>query len=389
VVCTVKVQVHSSIDDISAADWNRLAGDNPFLNQAFLAALEHSGSADAASGWRPLHLSYRDGSGSLLGVLPLYLKSHSYGEFVFDWAWADAYQRHGLSYYPKLVSAVPFSPVPGPRLLVTPAADRGEVVAALLKELRELAKEHKASSVHCLFPLEQELSDWNQAGFLTRRDTQFHWHNRDYRDFEHFLAEFTADKRKKVHRERRRIAEAGIEMRMLAGGELDASLMDALYRFYLSTYEKRGRTAYLEKGFFEELRRTMPDALRVCFAFLRGEPVAAAICLQGGDTLYGRHWGSEQEFHSLHFEACYYQGIEYCIKTGLRHFNPGTQGEHKISRGFEPTYTWSAHWLARPEFHAAIDEYLRREQHLVTAYRRETEAHLPFHAERPARGHDD
>ena len=378
----MKVQVHRSIDDISPADWDSLAGENPFLRHAFLAALEHSGSACAESGWLPLHLSYRDDQGRLVGALPLYLKSHSYGEFVFDWAWADAYQRHGLRYYPKLVSAVPFSPVPGARLLTAPGADRSQLAAALTAQTRLLAKQFQASSIHCLFPLEAELPNWNEAGFLTRRDTQFHWHNRGYRDFENYLKEFTAEKRKKVHRERRRIAEAGIEMHMLAGGELDAPLMAALYRFYLSTYEKRGRAAYLTQAFFDELRRTMPEALQVCFAFRGGEPVAAAICMQGGDTLYGRHWGSEQEFHSLHFEACYYQGIEHCIRHGLRHFNPGTQGEHKISRGFEPTYTWSTHWLVRPEFQAAIDEYLQREQHHVAAYLRETEAHLPFHADR-------
>jgi predicted N-acyltransferase len=377
----MKVQIHRSIDDISPAEWDALAGADPFLRHAFFAAMEHSGSACAESGWQPLHLACRDDAGKLVGALPLYLKSHSYGEFVFDWAWADAYQRHGLHYYPKLLSAVPFSPVPGSRLLIDASADRTAIVKTLLEQTRTLAKQFSVSSIHCLFPLEVELPEWNDAGFLTRRDTQFHWHNRDYRDFEDFLSNFTADKRKKVHRERRRIAEAGIEMRMLTGHELDARLMEALYRFYLVTYEKRGRTAYLTREFFEELRRTMPEALRVCFAFLRGEPVAAAICLQGGDTLYGRHWGSEQEFHSLHFEACYYQGIEYCINQGLRHFNPGTQGEHKISRGFEPTYTWSTHWLARPEFQAAIDEYLQREQHHVDAYLRETEAHLPFHAD--------
>jgi uncharacterized protein len=378
----MRVQVNKSIDDISAGEWNALAGDNPFLRHEFLAALEHSGSADAKSGWTPLHLSYRDGDGKLLAALPLYLKSHSYGEFVFDWAWADAYQRNGLSYYPKLVSSVPYSPVPGSRLLIAADQKHDEVASVMLEAAHAVAKEFDCSSIHCLFPVEQELPAWNQAGFLTRTDTQFHWHNRDYRNFEHFLESFTADKRKKVHRERRRIAEAGIEMRMLAGGELDVKLMDALYRFYVATYDKRGRHAYLTRSFFEELRKTLPDALRVCFAFLKGEPVAAAICLQGGDTLYGRHWGSEQEFHSLHFEACYYQGIEYCIKSDLKHFNPGTQGEHKISRGFEPTYTWSTHWLADPRFQAAIDEYLQREQHHVTAYLHETEAHLPFHADR-------
>ncbi len=378
----MRVQVHKSIDDIPAPDWDRLAGDDPFLRHAFLAALEHSGSADGKSGWQPLHLSCRDAAGALVGALPLYLKSHSYGEFVFDWAWADAYQRHGLSYYPKLVAAVPFSPVPGMRLLLGAGMDQEKTAAALLDALQVLAKELKVSSVHCLFPQEAELSLWNNAGYLTRHDCQFHWHDRDYRDFEHFLAGFTADKRKKVHRERRRIAEAGIVMRWLSVPELDGRLMDALYRFYTATYLKRGRTPYLKRRFFEEIRETMPGALVVNFAFLNNEPVAAAICLRGGDTLYGRHWGSEQEYHSLHFEACYYQGIEYCLREGLKHFNPGTQGEHKISRGFEPTYTYSCHWLAQPEFRAAIDEYLRREQHQIAAYLRETGEHLPFHAER-------
>jgi len=375
----MRIRVHESIDDIPAGDWNRLVGGYPFLRHEFLAALEHSGSATTRTGWEAQHLSCTDAGGALLGALPLYLKSHSYGEFVFDWAWADAYQRHGLAYYPKLVSAVPYSPVAGPRLLISPSADAAIVGANLIDKTRELAHSRHASSVHCLFPREEELPFWEKAGFLTRRDCQFHWHDRGYRDFEHFLESFTADKRKKVHRERRRIAEAGISMRACSGAELDGKLMDALYRFYAATYAKRGRQVYLTRGFFDELKRTMPDSLVVIFAFLEEEPVAAAICLRDADTLYGRHWGSEQEFHSLHFETCYYQGIEYCIRNGLKHFNPGTQGEHKISRGFEPVFTYSSHWLARAEFHAAIDEYLRREQHQITAYFHETETHLPFH----------
>lgn len=376
------VQVHEHIDEIPSGEWNRLAGDNPFLRHEFLAALEHSGSASPNTGWQPLHLTCRDGTGGLVGGLPLYLKSHSYGEFVFDWAWADAYQRHGLRYYPKLVSSVPFSPVDGHRLLSAAATDRTAVSELLIGKTLELAVELSASSVHCLFPLSDELPHWNAAGFLTRRDCQFHWHDRGYRDFEHFLGCFTADKRKKVHRERRRIVEGGIRLRAVHGGELDAHLMDALYRFYASTYARRGRQGYLTPSFFKELRRTMPDSLVVFFAFRGDEPVAGAICLKGGDTLYGRHWGADQAFHSLHFETCYYQGIEYCLREGLKHFNPGTQGEHKISRGFEPVYTWSTHWLAQPEFQAAVDEYLRREQHQVDAYFHETEAHLPYHVSR-------
>jgi predicted N-acyltransferase len=376
----MQIKVHDSIADIPAADWNRLIRDNPFLRHEFVAALEHSGSACAESGWRPQHLTCRDAAGRLMGALPLYSKSHSYGEFVFDWAWADAYQRAGRAYYPKLVSAVPYSPVSGPRLLIAEDASRAAVAASLLQAARELAMNLRASSIHCLFPNEAELPEWTAAGFLLRKDCQFHWHNRDYRDFEAFLEGFTADKRKKVRRERRRIAEAGIRLEARNGHALDEPLMDALYRFYAATYAKRLRPAYLTREFFDMLRRNMPDELVVFFAFLAERPVAAAICLRGGDTLYGRHWGCEQEFHSLHFETCYYQGIEYCIRHGLQHFNPGTQGEHKISRGFEPLFTYSTHWLARPEFHAAIDEYLKREQHLISNYLLETQAHLPFHA---------
>src|SRR5580698_7325902 len=225
----MRVQVYKSIADIPAGDWNRLVGDFPFLRHEFLAALEHSGSASTKTGWQAQHLTCTDAAGALLGALPLYLKSNSYGEFVFDWAWADAYQRHGHAYYPKLVSAVPFSPVDGPRLLIAPGADTAAVSAALIDQTRELARSYRASSVHCLFPREAELPTWERAGFLTRRDCQFHWHDRDYRDFEHFLESFTADKRKKVHRERRRIAEAGIRMQARSGGELDGKLMEALY----------------------------------------------------------------------------------------------------------------------------------------------------------------
>ena len=376
----MKVQVHASLDEIPVADWNRLAGGNPFLRHEFLAALEHSGCVTEARGWRPRHLSCRASDGTLLGALPLYLKSHSYGEFVFDWAWAEAYQRAGRAYYPKLVSAVPYSPVPGPRLLIATGIDRDAVASALIDHTRALAAEHHASSIHCLFPEEEELPAWEAHGFLARRDCQFHWHNRGYADFDAFLATFTAEKRKKVKRERRRIAEAGIEIRAFAGSELDAKLMDDLYRFYAAAYAKRMRTAYLNRAFFDELCERTPDSFLAFVAFLGGNPVAAAICLRDGHTLYGRHWGSEHDFHSLHFETCYYRGIEYCIEHGLQHFNPGTQGEHKLARGFEPTYTWSSHWLAMPQFHRAVDEFLRREQHVVSEYFHETEAHLPFHA---------
>ncbi|MGH8283441.1 MAG: GNAT family N-acetyltransferase [Gammaproteobacteria bacterium] len=377
----MKLQVHDSIASISPADWNRLAGNNPFLQHQFLAALEHSGCISAGTGWQPQHLTCAGDAGSILGALPLYLKSHSYGEYVFDWAWAEAYQRAGLRYYPKLVSAIPFSPVAGPRLLMAPHTDRSSIANTLISKALELAAEHRASSVHCLFPTGNEIQSWIDYGFMPRKDCQFHWHNRDYNDFDGYLNTLSAERRKKIRRERRRVSEAGIRHRIYRGCELDEPLLDALYRFYSATYAKRGRPAYLNRAFFAEIIETMRDALLVNFALLNAAPVACAICFRDKNTLYGRHWGCEHEFHSLHFETCYYQWIEYCIREGLLHFNPGTQGEHKLSRGFEPTATWSIHWIAEPTFRKAIADFLNRETHMVDAYMHEANQHLPFHKE--------
>lgn len=376
----MKIRIHETLDDIPAADWNRLVGDDPFLRHEFLAALEHSGSASADNGWRAQHISCRDDNGHLIGALPQYLKSHSFGEYVFDWAWADAWQRAGLHYYPKLVSAVPFSPVPGQRLLIDLQAQCATVVSALQTACIELAHNLRVSSAHCLFPLEQEVDTWTRQGFLPRKDCQYHWHNRaDHPDFEAWLATFTAEKRKKVHRERRRTREAGIRFSFLGGTELDPSLLDTVYRFYSATYFKRGRTPYLTYAFFSEIARTLPNALLVIMAWQDHVPVAAAICFRNRNTLFGRHWGCGPEFDSLHFETCYYQGIEYCLANGLTNFNPGTQGEHKLARGFEPVATWSAHWVADSRFREAVADFLRRETMMVDNYIQEATQHLPYH----------
>jgi uncharacterized protein len=380
----VKLRVHQHIDDIPADRWNRLAGGNPFLQHEFLAALEHSGSVGGVTGWQPAHLSCSDAQGQLLAAMPLYIKSHSYGEYVFDWAWADAYRRAGLAYYPKLLSAVPFSPVTGSRLLMAKDADPQLLGKNLLGQAQALAEELGASSIHGLFMPETELPYWQAGGYLQRCDCQFHWHNRGYGDFDAFLDTFTAEKRKKVRRERRRITEAGISFEVRSGHEVDDALLEILFGFYTATYAKRLRPAYLKREFFREIRRTLADTLVCIIAINRGQPAAAAICYRDADTLYGRHWGCGEEFHSLHFETCYYQGIEYCIREGLKHFNPGTQGEHKVSRGFEPLLTHSAHWVARADFRAAIDEFLRREQHLISAYVQETREHLPFNQQASA-----
>ncbi|MGB9430316.1 MAG: GNAT family N-acetyltransferase [Gammaproteobacteria bacterium] len=372
------IQIHDSIDSIPAAGWNRLAGGNPFLRHEFLAALEHSGCVGAGTGWQPQHLTCADGSGKLVGALPLYFKSHSFGEYVFDWVWAEAYQLAGLQYYPKLVSAIPFSPVTGSRLLLHAGTENHAIAKMLIDKTIALAAEQQASSVHCLFPDGDETRLWADAGFMLRKDCQFHWHNRDYRDFDDYLGTLSAEKRKKLKRERRRVLEAGIHHEIYAGRDLNDELLDALYRFYSATYSKRGRPAYLSRAFFSEISRTLANSLIVIFAYKGKQPVAAAICFRDADTLYGRHWGCAEEFHSLHFETCYYQGIEYCIREGLRHFNPGTQGEHKLARGFEPTVTCSLHWIAEPSFRKPIADFLHRETRLVDAYMQEAGKHLPF-----------
>jgi uncharacterized protein len=372
----------SSLEELSAAEWDRLAGPDrdPFLSHAFLAGLERHGCVGAHWGWTPRHLAVREG-GRLVGAMPLYLKHNSYGELVFDWAWADALQRAGGRYYPKLVSAVPYSPVTGPRLLVAPDAARPDAVAAALAEgALGLARSLGVSSLHILFPDEGQgrLLTGPGQSFLARHDCQFHWHNRGYRDFEDFLEGFNAQRRKQVRRERRRVAEAGVELRVLHGGEVSEGQWALFHQFYASTFDKRGGHPTLTLEFFRELGRRLGDRVVLILACHQGREVAGAFCLRSADTLYGRHWGCLEAFHSLHFEACYYQGIDYCIRQGLRRFEPGAQGEHKVWRGFEPTLTWSAHWLADSGFHRLVGNHLARERAGVFDYLEEMRSHLPF-----------
>jgi len=378
--------VLSRIDEVSAAEWNALSGAQvPFLRHEFLAALEHQGCVGATSGWTPSHLTLHDTTGRLLAAMPLYRKLHSWGEFVFDFAWAQAYTRAGLTYYPKLVSGIPFTPATGPRLLVAAHADADRIRGELLKRALEFARQECLSSLHVLFPEETHTRLFEGQGLLLRRDCQFHWHNRDYRNFEHFLEHFTAEKRKKARRERRRLHESGVEFTTLAGGEIDRRLWQKIYGFHADTFLRHGHTPYLNLGFFLELAERLPESIVVQLALSESQPVAAAICFRSADTLYGRYWGTNVDFHSLHFEICYYQGIDYCIRNGLQRFEPGTQGEHKVSRGFEPAYTWSAHWIADPRFRHAIGEYLQREGAAVTQYVADVLEHVPYKAASPLR----
>jgi predicted N-acyltransferase len=379
----MEVRIARSLAEVDAAEWNSLPGaEAPFLRHEFLWALESTGCATAQTGWDARHVLMHGPGGRLRAALPLYLKSHSWGEFVFDFAWAEAYHRAGLSYYPRLVSAVPFTPATGPRLLAGDDDARAALLAAARAEGRSLG----ASSLHVLFPRADDLSFLETAGLMPRLDCQFHWRNEGYGSFDDFLSGFTAEKRKKIRRERRRIAEAGIACRTLGGADLDDAAIDVIHRLHAMTFARYGHAPYLNRGFFAELARAMPGNLVVELASLDEEPVACAILLRGADVLYGRYWGASGEFHSLHFELCYYRGIEYCIREGIARFEPGTQGGHKLLRGFLPTPVWSLHEMADMRFGAAIADWLARERAARRSWLSEAALHLPFRrADIPAR----
>jgi hypothetical protein len=375
----LKLERLSTLAAVDAAAWNALAGDYPFLRHEFLTALERSGCVGAGTAWQPCFIVARDDLG-LAGAMPLYIKYDSHGEFVFDWGWAAAYERVERHYYPKLVAAIPFTPATGPRLLARADAPQ-DLVKTLLDGARAAADDLGASSIHVLFPLNVEQQLLTNAGFLARKSCQFHWANDGYRDFDEFLARFSAEKRKKAKRERRRVAEAEIVFEHLRGDEPTPHEWDAIIEFYSRTFLRRGREPYLNREFFAEIAATMPHNLLVILARHHGTPIAAAICFRSDTALYGRYWGSLADFHSLHFETCYYQGIDYCIRERLERFEPGTQGEHKIARGFTPQPTWSCHWLRDADFHAAIGAFLAREARHVDAYMDELDEHVPYRSD--------
>lgn len=382
----MRLSVSNNLNEVPAAQWNALTGtDIPFLRHEFLSALETHHCVGEVAGWTPQHLLLFDtvnDEEKLVGAVPQYLKTNSYGELVFDWAWADAYHRSGRHYYPKLVVAIPYTPATGPRLLISPAADQKNVTDALIKHSLEHAKKLQVSSLHWLFPHDKDLKRLKEYGFMPRLACQFHWgnasQNNGYRDFDDYLNRFTSNKRKKIKRERRQVAESGIVISRLHGDELSEKQWQAVHRHYASTFDRHSGYATLSLDFFLELARTMPKQLLIILAESEGKPVASAICFQDNDSLYGRHWGCDQHFQNLHFEACYYQGLEYCIEQGLSRFDPGAQGEHKISRGFLPTPTWSAHWIADPEFSKAIEGFLKHETVEIQIYINELNTHSPF-----------
>jgi predicted N-acyltransferase len=370
----------SSIEEIDAPTWNALAGGaQPFLRHEFLLALEQSRCAVARTGWSARHVVLEDAEGHVIGALPLYLKTHSRGEFVFDFSWASAYAQHGLHYYPKLLTAVPFTPVRGARLLVAPGTDAGAVQRRLIATVGDYARAERLSSWHVLFPTDDTAAALQDAGLIARRDCQFHWFNNGYDSFDAFLATFTAEKRKKAKRERRRVAEAGIEFDTRLGADMDDALWTTVYEFYADTFHRHGHEPYLNLDFFKRIGRGLPDRLMLKVARQGTQPIAVAIFFIGDEALYGRYWGAGGNYHSLHFETCYYQGIEYCIEHGLQRFEPGTQGEHKVPRGFVPTLTSSAHLILDERFAGAIRDFAAREARGVDQYAAAVGEHVPYH----------
>jgi uncharacterized protein len=363
---TLQVKLVQGIGQIDAQVWDACVGpDQPFLSHAFLCALEDSGSASQRTGWLPLHLVVEAG-GELIGCAPMYLKSHSYGEYVFDWGWANAYERAGGTYYPKLQVSVPFTPVPGPRLLVRPEA--GAAARAMLAHgLVSAAEQLGVSSLHVTFCPEDEWHELGAAGLLKRQGVQYHWHNRGYQTFDDFLGVLKSSKRKTIRKERARVKEQGLSIEVLTGDALTPEVWEAFYPFYRSTVDKRWGSAYLTKRFFARLGETMPERVVLMMARHQGRYVAGALNLLGADTLYGRVWGCRREFEFLHFEACYYQAIEFAIGRGLARVEAGAQGGHKLQRGYEPVPTYSAHWIRDPGFRDAVARFLAQERREMTS----------------------
>jgi len=378
----MEFQRFSSINDIPASVWDGLFNSvNPFVKHAYLLALEQSQSVTAETGWQPQHLLMLR-EGGAVAAMPLYRKAHSYGEFVFDWGWAEAYQRYGLDYYPKLVTAIPFTPVAGPRIGVADGTDFEQVVAGFRNEVQRLILTSGASGWHLLFAdeaLQEVLVSTEGHSLMHREAVQFHWFNKNYQSFDDFLESLRSARRKNLKRERRKVAEQGVTVHRRIGEEIEDEEWQAFYQCYQDTYFKRsGHSGYLNQSFFTQLRENLTDQLMLVVARDANGVVAASLFLFDSNTLYGRYWGCLEDVSCLHFEACFYQGIEFCIERGLSRFDPGTQGEHKLIRGFEPIKSASYHWIADTRFRSAIEDFVKREKDGTDQYQQDAESMLPF-----------
>ena len=377
---TLTMTLHAAIAEVPEADWDACAGDdNPFVSHAFLSALEDSGSANARTGWLPQHAVLRDEAGLIVAAAPMYAKSHSYGEYVFDHGWANAIERAGGTYYPKLQVAVPFSPVPGPRLLRRPGS--GVPVSVLAQALEQACQSHKLSSVHITFCTEDEWGDLGEAGWLQRLGMQFHWENAGYADFEGFLGALSSRKRKVLRRERRDANACGLTFHALSGADITEAHWDAFYRFYQSTVDRKWGSAYLTRRFFSLLGERLGDRVVLMYAENAGVPVAGALNLAGSQALYGRNWGCRGDWPFLHFELCYYRAIDWAIAHGLQRVEAGAQGRHKIQRGYMPKATYSAHWIAHGGVRRAVAGFLEEEREGVRREMRGLAEESPFRRE--------
>lgn len=378
---TPTAKICHSITEIDAADWDRCADGsgvyNPFTRHAFLHALETSGSVGDDTGWQPFHVAVEHG-GRLIGVAPMYLKSHSQGEYVFDYAWADAWHRAGHSYYPKLQGSIPFTPATSPKLLCASGGidDRNLLISACL----QVAEQAQVSSMHMTFLPEDQWHDLAEAGMLQRIDQQFHWHNAGYATFDEFLLQLSSKRRKNLKRERRDALANDIEIEWLTGADLTESVWDAFYQFYLDTGSRKWGTPYLTRAFFRDISDTMAGATLLIMAKREGRYIAGALNFIGGDTLFGRNWGCVEDHRFLHFEVCYYQAIDYAIANGLKRVEAGAQGGHKVVRGYLPEPTYSAHWIADPGFRDAVSRFLEEERSYVAQDIAHVEQHSPFNA---------
>ena len=375
------VEVHKKLADINESNWNQLVPDNhPFLSHQFLSGLEQTNCVCSASGWEPMHIAIysSDDKSQLLGAMPCYLKYNSYGEYIFDWAWANAYHQAGLDYYPKLLNAVPFTPVTGNRWLIDNTANKNKVESLLFDTLLGLAIENKASSIHSLFLYEDHCQQLTEHDFIKRLSNQFHWNNNKYLNFKDFLSELSSKKRKNINRERRRISESGVHYQWKNGANISDTDWQTMYRFYQHTIYQYGAQAYLNKNFFEHIAKTLAANTHILLAYYENTPIAGGLFFSSDNALYGRYWGALDNYHSLHFETCYYQPIEYCINMGYQLFEAGAQGKHKLARGLLPVNTYSAHWISDKRFAEAIEGFTSEEQQHIEQYNENLIAHSPF-----------
>lgn len=369
----IQIEIQDSYTQLDAAQWDALVSNMPLLSHAFLSAMEDSGSIGKGTGWQPYPLLVRVGD-TLIGAMPLFLKTHSYGEYVFDWAWADAYERNGMQYYPKLLSAIPFTPITSQRLITSTP----EIQALMIDALEETMRKYRLSSAHILFPDDSSAFALELAGWMQRQGVQFRWQNEDFASFDDFLMTLSHDKRKKIRQERKKIVASGVQCRAIKGADITQEQWNFFYQCYANTYREHHSTPYLTPRFFKQIGRTMPENILLILAYINDEPIASALNIYHDTTLYGRYWGALQYVPGLHFELCYYQAQEFCIANKIQYFEGGAQGEHKLARGFKPRPTCSFHKMTHPDFERAIRDFVEREAQGVVAYTHELEERAPF-----------